>query len=177
MSETLSFFTNPMSRGRIVRWMLEEVGASYATEVLEYGTTMKTPDYLAINPMGKVPAIRHGQSIVTEGAAIYAYLADTFPQAGLAPPLNERSSYYRWLFFFAGPLEAAVTNRRFGFEVPTDKEGTVGYGNYESIMNALEVAVTSSEYVAGDAFPPRTCPAARTLVGACNSTPSNPGQR
>ena len=73
MKEELIFYTNPMSRGRIVRWMLEEAGAPYHTEVLEYGTTMKAPDYLLINPMGKVPAVRHNDVVVTECAAICAY--------------------------------------------------------------------------------------------------------
>ena len=95
MTLDLIFYTNPMSRGRIVRWMLEEVGAAYKTELLEYDTTMKAPDYLAINPMGKVPAIRHGDMIVTECAAICAYLADAFPEAGLAPPTADRGAYYR----------------------------------------------------------------------------------
>mgnify|MGYP001974502323 FL=1 len=95
MSAALTFYTNPMSRGRIVRWMLEEVGAPYDTEILEYSTTMKGPEYLAINPMGKVPAIRHGDVVVTECAAICAYLADAFPGAGLAPPPAERGAYYR----------------------------------------------------------------------------------
>src|SRR6202046_1724488 len=89
MSKDLIFYTNPMSRGRIVRWMLEEVGAPYGTELLDFGTTMKAPAYLAINPMGKVPAIRHGAVVVTEGAAICAYLADAFPEAGLAPPSGD----------------------------------------------------------------------------------------
>lgn len=87
MTDELVFYTNPMSRGRIVRWMLEEVGVPYRSEVLEYGTTMKGPDYLAINPMGKVPAVRHNGVVVTECAAICAYLADAFPDTGLAPPL------------------------------------------------------------------------------------------
>lgn len=81
----LVLYTHPMSRGRIARWMLEEVGQPYRTEVLEYGTTMKAPAYLAINPVGKVPAVRHGQAVVTEAAAICAYLADAFPGTGLAP--------------------------------------------------------------------------------------------
>jgi glutathione S-transferase len=85
MSDELLFYTNPMSRARIVRWMLEEVGQPYRTELLDYGTTMKAPEYLAINPMGKVPALRHGDTVVTEGAAICCYLADAFPAAGLAP--------------------------------------------------------------------------------------------
>src|ERR1700723_2994556 len=112
MGEELVFYTNPMSRGRIVRWMLEEVGEPYRTEVLDFGTTMKGADYLAVNPMGKVPAIRHGDTVVTEAAAICAYLADAFPQAKLAPPPGDkrRGAYYRWLFFGAGPIEAATTN-------------------------------------------------------------------
>ncbi len=106
MTDKLVFYTHPMSRGRIVRWMLEEIGAPYETQVLDYGTTMKAPDYLAINPMGKVPAIMHGDSVVTECAAICAYLADAFPAAGLAPNVTsrDRGAYYRWLFFAAGPL-------------------------------------------------------------------------
>ncbi len=99
MTAELVFYTNPMSRGSTVRWMLEEVGAPYRTEVLEFGTTMKSPEFLAINPMGKVPAIRHGDAVVTESAAICAYLADAFPAAELAPPPSARAAYYRWLFF------------------------------------------------------------------------------
>src|SRR3712207_2563476 len=119
MADELVFYTNPMSRGRIVRWMLEEVGQPYRTELLDYGTTMKAPAYLALNPMGKVPAIRHGETVVTEAAAIGAYLADAFPQAGLAPPPGDRrrGPYYRWLFFGAGPVEAAVTNTALGLVV------------------------------------------------------------
>src|SRR5882757_200470 len=101
MPDELVFYTNPMSRGRLVRWMLEEIGAPYRTEILDYGTMMKAPAYLAINPMGKVPAIRHGDVVVTEGAAICAYLADAFPEADLAPALGDRGDYYRWLFFAA----------------------------------------------------------------------------
>jgi glutathione S-transferase len=154
MSDELIFYTNPMSRGRIVRWMLEEVGAPYRTEILDYATTMKAPAYLGINPMGKVPAIRHGDIVVTEGAAICAYLADAFPEAGLAPPLGShlRGPYYRWLFFGAGPVEAAVTNRALGFVVPEGRERMVGYGSYADVMNALEGAVSHGGYVAGDSF-------------------------
>src|SRR6202008_92698 len=101
MSSELVFYTNPMSRGRIVRWMLEEVGQPYRTEILDYATTMKAPEYLAVNPMGKVPALRHGDTVITECAAICAYLADAFPAANLAPPSGDRlrGPYYRWLFF------------------------------------------------------------------------------
>jgi glutathione S-transferase len=154
MSDELVFYTNPMSRGRIARWMLEEVGEPYRTELLDYGTTMKAAEYLSINPMGKVPAIRHGDIIVTEGAAICAYLADAFPQAGLAPPIGDRlrGPYYRWLFFAAGPFEAAVTNKSFGFEVPQDRERMVGYGSFAAVMNALEGAVRERDYLVGDKF-------------------------
>ena len=152
MTTELVFYTNPMSRGRIVRWMLEELGVPYRTEHVEFGPMMKSPEYLAVNPMGKVPAIRHGDTVVTECAAICAYLADAFPEAGLAPPSGQRGTYYRWLFFAAGPLEATVTNRMFGFTVPPDKESMVGYGNYATVMDALEKAVEGEGYVAGEAF-------------------------
>ena len=154
MADELVFYTNPRSRGRIVRWMLEEIGQPYRTEVLDYATTMKAPAYLAINPMGKVPALRHGDTAVTEAAAICAYLADAFPQAGLAPPPGDRrrGPYYRWMFFGAGPVEAAVTNKAFGFVVPPEREGSVGYGNFERVMNVLEKAVSNGDYLVGDHF-------------------------
>ena len=150
----LTFFTNPKSRGRIVRWMLEETGVPYATEVLEYGTSMKAAPYLAINPMGKVPAIRHGDTVVTECAAICAYLADAFPQAGLAPPPHSaaRGPYYRWLFFAAGPLEAAWTNRALGVVVPPERSAMVGYGSFEQVLDTLEAAIGARAYLAGDRF-------------------------
>jgi glutathione S-transferase len=141
-----------MSRGRIVRWMLEEVGHPYSTEILDYEAKMKAPAYLAINPMGKVPAIRHGDVVVTEGAAICAYLADAFPQAGLAPALDKRGDYYRWLFFAAGPVEAAVTNQSLGFEVAPERRRMAGYGCMDDVLNALETAVTDREFLAGDRF-------------------------
>jgi glutathione S-transferase len=154
MADDLVFYTHPMSRGRIVRWMLEEIGRPYRTELLDYGTTMKAPDYLAINPMGKVPAIRHGDTVVTEAAAICAYLADAFPEAHLAPPPNDRQRgpYYRWLFFVAGPLEAAAANKIMGFAVPEERERMMGYGRFEHVMNALEAAVSRGEYLVGDSF-------------------------
>ncbi|MGZ6016716.1 MAG: glutathione S-transferase family protein, partial [Phenylobacterium sp.] len=142
----------PMSRGRIVRWMLEEIGAPYETVILDYASTLKGADYLAINPMGKVPAIKHGDVVVTEGAAICAYLADAFPDAGLAPPPAERGDYYRWLFFGAGPVEAAVTARSLGFEPKPEQKRMAGFGSLEDTLNALEGAVTANEFLAGDKF-------------------------
>ena len=154
MAEELTFYTHPMSRGRIVRWMLEEIGQPYRTELLDYGTTMKAVAYLSINPMGKVPAIRHGDTVVTEAAAICAYLADAFPEARLAPPSGDRlrGPYYRWLFFVAGPLEAAAANKIMGFAVPEERERMMGYGRFEHVMNALETAVSRGEYLVGDRF-------------------------
>ena len=153
MSDEIIFYTHPMSRGRIVRWMLEEIGQPYRTELLDYDTTMKAPAYLAINPMGKVPAIRHGDTVVTEAAAICAYLADAFPEARFAPPPGDRlrGPYYRWLFFVAGPLEAAWTNKAMGFVVPQERERMMGYGRFEHVINVLE-GVSRAEYVVGDSF-------------------------
>jgi glutathione S-transferase len=152
MADELVLYTNPMSRGRIARWMLEETGAPYRTETLEYGTTMKAPEYLGINPMGKVPAIRHGNTVVTECAAICAYLADAFPDAELAPPPAARGDYYRWLFFAAGPLEAATVNRALGLEAPADKQAMVGYGNFGLVMDTLEKAIAGRDFIAGERF-------------------------
>jgi glutathione S-transferase len=134
--------------------MLEEVGQPYRTEVLAYGPPMKTPEYRAINPMAKVPTLRHGETVITEAAAICAYLADAFPQAGLAPPPGHRlrGPYYRWLFFTAGPLEAAVTNKALGVTVPEERRRMVGYGSFEDVMDAAESAVAQGGYVAGDSF-------------------------
>jgi len=154
MTDELVLYTHPMSRGRIVRWMLEEIGEPYRTEVIDYGPKMKSPDYLAINPMGKVPAVRHGKVVVTECAAICAYLADAFPTANLAPPPGDpaRAPYYRWMFFAAGPLEAAVTNKTLGFQVPKERLGMVGWGTMDDVLTALESAVAGREYIAGDRF-------------------------
>lgn len=163
MPASLTFYTNPMSRGRIARWMLEEVGEPYETVLLDYGTTMKAPDYLAVNPMGKVPAIRHNGVVVTEAAAICAYLADAFPEKDLAPPpaSPERGPYYRWMFFAAGPVEAVVTGKSLGLLAPADKKAMVGYGSFEETIDALERAVSERDYICGAQFT-----AADVYVGA-----------
>jgi glutathione S-transferase len=148
----VTFYTNPMSRGQIARWALHEVGADYEQVLLEYGGTMKAADYLAINPMGKVPAIVHDGKVVTECAAICAYLADAFPAAGLAPQAGEHADYYRWMFFCAGPVEAAITNRRFGWEPDDTQAVSVGFGSYDAVVNALERMLSDRPYVCGDRF-------------------------
>lgn len=147
---TLTFYTNPMSRGRIARWMLEEIGAPYDTVLLDYGTTMKAPDYLAINPMGKVPSLVHDGHIITECAAICLYLAEVFPDAGMIG--KDRAAYFRWILFASGPLEAAVTNNALGLVPPAERQQMVGYGSYETACKALDTAVTHSDFIAGDAF-------------------------
>ena len=147
----LTLYTNPMSRGRVARWMLEEVGVPYEAVIVAYGQN-RAPEYLALNPMGKLPTLTHGQTVVTEVAAICAYLADAFPQAGLAPPPAERGAYYRWLFFAAGPVEAATTNKSFGFQLPEGGGRMAGYGSYETTLDVLEHAVSQTDYIAGDRF-------------------------
>jgi glutathione S-transferase len=151
------FYTNPMSRGRIVRWMLEELGQPYETRVLDYGPQMKSPNYLAINPMGKVPTVQHGPSVVTEAAACCAYLAAAFPDAGLAPAPGtpESAAYFRWMFFAAGPGEAAITNAYFGFELPDNPQarGRSGYGSLEGVADALAAMLSDGrDYVTGGSF-------------------------
>ena len=154
MADELVLYTNPQSRGRVARWMLEEVGQPYKTEVLDYASTLKAPAYLAINPMGKVPALRHGDAVVTENAAICAYLADAFPQAKLAPPPGDRlrAPYYRWMFFAAGPVEYAVSNKALGFTVPPERERMIGYGTVARTLDTLEAAVSRGAYLAGNSF-------------------------
>jgi glutathione S-transferase len=163
MADELVLYTNPMSRGRIARWMLEEVGQPYKAEILGFTGSMKSPDYLAINPMGKVPAIRHDDTVVTEAAAICAYLADVFPETGLAPAPGSRlrGPYYRWLFFGAGPIEAANTNKALKLVVPAERTMMVGYGSQEGVLATLEDQLNRSEYIAGDRFT-----AADVYVGA-----------
>lgn len=149
---TLTFYTNPMSRGRIARWMLEEAGAPYETRFLRYGPEMQTDAFAAMNPMRKVPVLVHDGRVVTECGAICAYLAGAFPEAGLAPPLQARHDYYRWMFFAAGPWEAATTNRSLGIEVPAERAGMVGYGDFDRTLAALTGAVMRAPYICGDQF-------------------------
>ena len=147
----LVFYTNPQSRGRIVRWMLEEIGQPYDTEVVAYDQ-LKSERYLAVNPMGKVPALKHRGHVVTECAAICAYLADVFPQAGLGPRDDEKADYYRWFFYAAGPVEQSFTNRAAGWEVPEDKQRMFGYGTTDRVVAVLDELFSLRDYVCGDRF-------------------------
>ena len=147
----LIFFTNPQSRGRIVRWMLEEVGKPYETEIIGYDQ-MKSERYLAVNPMGKVPAIKHRDHVVTESAAICAYLADVFPEEGLGPRDDEKADYYRWLFYAAGPVEQAVTNHYAKFDPSPEQVRMFGYGTYDTVVAVLDELFSLRDYVCGDRF-------------------------
>jgi len=147
---TLTLYTNPMSRGRIARWMLEEVGHPYTAVILAYGPDLQTPGFLAVNPMGKVPCLRHDEQVITECAAICTYLAEAFPAAGLFA--SDRAAFHRWMFFAAGPLEQAVTNKALGLSPPADRETMVGYGNFDRTVAALETALHDRPYIAGPRF-------------------------
>lgn len=155
-SSTLRFYFNPMSRARMVRWMLEECDAEYESVQLEFGTTMKSPDYLAVNPMGKVPAISDGNTVITETGAILAYLADRYPHKQLAPAVGStaRGEYYRWLFFVGGPAEAAGTAQSNGWlQGQTDRQAaSAGFGRFDDVVRTLEKAVAGKRYLCGDHF-------------------------
>ena len=148
----LTFYTNPQSRGQIVRWILEEVGQPYDTELLTFDGTLKGDAYAKINPMQKVPAIVHNGKVVTEVAAICLYLADAFPEANLAPPPADRADYYRWTFFASGPIEAAFSNKAAGWEPTPERERMFGYGNFDRAVDTLEQAVTGRRFIAGHTF-------------------------
>jgi glutathione S-transferase len=153
MTDEIVFHHNPMSRGRIAHVMLEEVGVPYRIVLHSFEKREhKSPAYLAINPMGKIPAIEHRGVIITEAAAICAYLADAFPAARLAPTLDDqaRGPYLRWLFFAAGCVEPALVDR--GFERPPVRASANGYGTYEDTLAALEKAITPGPFILGDRF-------------------------
>jgi glutathione S-transferase len=152
MSDELVFYTHPMSRGRIARWMLEEVGKPYRTEILEYGTTMKGPDYLAVNPMGKVPAIRHGDALITEQPAVFMYLADLYPEAKLAPPIGDplRGPYLRWLVFYGSCFEPALVDRSMKREAAAPS--TCPYGDFDTMLKTLTDQLEKGPYLLGDTF-------------------------
>jgi glutathione S-transferase len=153
--DELVFYTNPQSRGRMVRWMLEEMGIPYRAEIVPYGPPMKGPDYRAVNPMGKVPALRRGATTVTECAACITWLALEHPETGLIP--DDRGHFLRWMFFGAGPVDAAVTNRALGVEVPPEKRGFVGYGHFDRVVETLEGLAAAAPFLGGERFSALDC--------------------
>ncbi|WP_296681190.1 glutathione S-transferase family protein [Novosphingobium sp.] len=149
-----TFFTNPMSRGQIARWALHEVGVDYDQQLVDF--SQKTGAFLAVNPMGKVPALVHhsatGDKVITECAAICTYLGEAHPEASLGPSADESAAYYRWLFFAAGPVEQAVIVRSMGWDLPKEREGMAGWGSYERTIAALEGHFEGNNYVCGSRF-------------------------
>ena len=154
MTDNVVFYTNPQTRGRIVHFMLEEAGAPYEMRVLDLARgEHKAPAYLAINPMGKVPAIVHRGVVVTETAAICMYLADEFAAAGLAPKIGDRDrgTYLRWFFFGASCFDPALVDRMLG-RPPEQRQGAVGYGTFDDTVNVLERALEPGPYILGERF-------------------------
>jgi glutathione S-transferase len=153
MAELTLYHAAP-SRSSIVRWMLEEIGEPYAIKLLRLSEgDQQKPDYLAINPMGKVPALKHGDVVITEAAAICTYLADAFPKAGLSVPIGDprRGIYLKWLFFGPGCLEPAVIDRA----APRKEEprrAMLGYGDFDTVMNVLAKAVEKRLWLMGEQF-------------------------
>jgi glutathione S-transferase len=147
-----TFYTNPMSRGQIVRWGLHEAGADYQQVLVDW---QDKGALLAVNPMAKVPTLVHHHGghdhVVTECAAICHYLAEmTAPE--LLPQVHEKADYFRWLFFAAGPVEQAVVARSFGWEVPPEREPMAGFGNFERTIGALEGWLAEHDFVCGARF-------------------------
>src|SRR5215207_3311243 len=153
MAELTLYHAAP-SRSSIVRWMLEEIGEPYEIKLLRLSEgDQQKPDYLAINPMGKVPALKHGDVVITEAAAICTYLADAFPRAGLSVPVGDprRGVYLKWLFFGPGVLESAVTDRAFPRK-EEPRRGVLGYGDFDTVMRVLSDAVTPGAFLMGEQF-------------------------
>jgi glutathione S-transferase len=154
MSDEIVFYHNPMSRARMVHWMLEEVGAPYRIELVDLQKgEQKKPAFLAVNPMGKLPAIMHRGTVITETSAICAYLADAFPVAGLSPRWDEpvRGTYLRWMFFGAGCVDSALIDRMLSRPVP-ERTSALGYGRYEDVIDTLEKAITPGPYILHERF-------------------------
>lgn len=153
----ITLYSHRQSRGRSVLWLLEELGVDYTVHWLNFGSEMQTPAFLAINPMGKIPALTHGDSVITETPAILTYLADTFADRGMIPAANDaaRAAFYRWLFFAAGPLEAATTATFLGWQIPertpkgTSGAGFVGFGSMARTLEVLAQHLSQHLYVCG----------------------------
>lgn len=151
---SITLYTNPQSRGRIARWMLEKIGVPYDVKVMEYGSDIKSPEYLKLNPMGKVPTLTFNDSVITEVVAICTFLAEQFPEKGLAPALDSsaRGSYYRWLFFIAGPMEMATSAKAFGWEINDKTAMSIGCGRIQDTLNTIEQTLAKQPYLCGDQF-------------------------
>ena len=150
----LTLYHASPSRSSIARWMLEEIGEPYDLHVLSLAKgEQRAPDYLAVNPMGKVPTLKHGDTVITEAAAICTYLADEFPQARLNVPVGDprRGTYLRWLFFAPSCIEPAITDRAFPRK-EEPRRGMLGYGDFDTVMAVVAAAVEPGPYLMGEQF-------------------------
>jgi len=150
----LTLYHAAPSRSSITRWMLEEVGEPYDIHLLNLSNgDTHAPDYLAVNPMGKVPALKHGDVVITEAAAICAYLADEFPRAKLNVPIGDarRGPYLKWLFFGPGCIEPAIMDRAFPRKEEA-RRAALGYGDFDTVIDVAAQAVTSGPYLLGEQF-------------------------
>jgi glutathione S-transferase len=151
----LTLYHAAPSRSSVVHWMLEELGEPYDTHVLNLKAgDHRKPEYLAINPMGKVPAVKHGDTVITEVSAICTYLADAYPKSGLAVPIGDarRGPYLKWLFFQPSCLEPAIMDRAYPRKEAAPSTA-LGYGDYERVMDVLAKATgAASPYLLGEQF-------------------------
>lgn len=149
----LVFYHAPNSRSSGTRILLEELGAEYEVHALDLKTgTQRQPGYLAVNPLGKVPAVRHGDALVTEQVAVYIYLADLFPQAGLAPPIGDplRGPYLRWLAFYGSSFEPAMVDRAMKRE--PGPAAMSPYGDPDLVLDTLANQLRPGPYILGERF-------------------------
>ncbi|HZH08265.1 MAG TPA: glutathione S-transferase family protein [Lautropia sp.] len=154
MKDKIVFYHNPQSRAAIAHWMLEEVGADYEIRHIDFEKgDNRTPEFLAINPMGKIPTIVVGGTVITEAPAIIAWLADAYPAADLAPPVGsrERGTYYRWLFFGGSCIEPAISDQMFKRPAP-ERSGALGWGSYADVIRTIETALRPGPYLLGEKF-------------------------
>lgn len=150
----LTLYTHPHSRGVTISWMLEECQAQYTVIPLEWHTSMKSPEYLALNPAGKVPTLKHGDIVITESAAIVAYLADIYPEKQLAPAIGDpkRGEYYRWLFIICNQFEPALTDKLFNFTITAEMRFALGHPEVDVIVEQITQQLTKNTYLLGDQF-------------------------
>ena len=152
--EKITLYTNPNSRGRIIRWLLEECGADYEVVPVPYGENgTKSADYLAVNPMGKLPAVKYGDAVITETAALITFLAELFPEKNLSPTAGtaERGEFSRWLMF-AMHAEYAFMDKRFGIPETPERKYSIGYGSFDEVVATLTTFLNGKEYALGDHF-------------------------
>jgi glutathione S-transferase len=150
----LTLYHAAPSRSSITRWMLEEIGEPYDIHFMSLSKgDNRAPEYLAVNPMGKVPALRHGDVVITESAAICTYLADEFPRAKLSVPIGDprRGVYLKWLFFGPSCIEPAMMDRAFPRKEEA-RRSALGYGDFDTVMDVVAKAVSKGSYILGEQF-------------------------